>query len=417
MTIEERQKLLNGYKSIHEKAKAEYGDCINDVVEFIKNNNKLPNEQSENEEEKKLAKRYLYGLNSINQEQKEKLKNICKKQQIQINVWEKILFEERINKNDLNQLIEISQKYVENTEEIPEYLTKAIEQVIRGYDIKENKILFELLDKSEKIKQENLEKTQKVRYELLNKINSYLQIHIDDSPEKLKESGIIDLIRKLRPRDYRYIQLKYENLKGEKYKSILESIGEDSLSTFCRKMRYLEEEQFDTYLGLIKQSEEINEFTIKLMEFIFSNNGRFPSIQSADEEEKLLAEKFLMYSNDEKQKARFDLLEVDKNNELYNPQNVIYKLAMERKEQGEIKTIILNSIRFLQEHGRKPLINSEDIDERTLAAKYQNKCIGQLGNNDIAILNRLFNNKKNFQKTCDAFIRNIKKQEGFEPDD
>ena len=417
MTIEERQELLHGYNSVQEKLKAEYSNCITDVIEFIKNNNRLPTMTSEDIKEKNLARRYLYGLTDINENHKEELKNICETQEIQINPWEKIIFGEKLTTNDLNQIIELSQNYINNKKEIPEYLVSTIEKVIRRYDIKENTLLFNLLEESQKIKQEREEKIQKIRYELLSKIDKYLQIHIDDSPEQLKEAGIIDIVKKLKPRDIKYIQLKYRSLKNAKYKTLLETIGDDPINTFCKKMKHIEEEDFDIYYQNIKQNNEVNEFIIELVEFITTNNGKYPSIESEDEKEKSLAEQFIKYSKDEKQGKRFKLLEQDKNSELYSPFDIIYESAIEKKEHSETKIAILKSIQFLKKNGRRPFSSSDDPVESQIATEYEEKCLNKLGNSEISILNSMFNNRKNFRKTYEAYLKNIRRREGKEPSD
>lgn len=414
MTMEERQELLDGYDSIQEKINSEYSDCITDVIEFIKNNNRLPDLASEDEEEKIVAKRYLNGIINIDEKQNNELKQVCAEQKVKFNFLGKVIFDEKINRNDLNQIIELSQEYIDNKKEIPEYLKMTIEKVIKRYDIKENTQLFELLKQSEIIKQERLVEAQKVRYELINKIEKYLQEHINDTPEELKEAGIIDIIKDLKPKDVSYIKIKYEALKREKYKKILENLGEDSLSNFCKKMKYVEKDQFDAYYENIEQSNNVNEFTIRLIEFMNENSGQYPSIESKDEKEKSLAEQFILYYEDEKIGQRFSLLEEDKDSKLYTPRNMMYKLAFERKRQNETKIVILRCVEFLQKYGRRPLPNSNNQDESQLAIEYENKCIKELGNAEIAMLNNMFNNRKNFQKTCDEYIKNIKERQELE---
>ena len=93
----------------------------------------------------------------------------------------------------------------------------------------------------------------------------------------------------------------------------------------------------------------------------------------------------------------------------------MYKMAIEKKEQSETKIVILRSIQFLKRNGRRPFPNSDDPAESQLATEYENKCINRLGSNEISILNGMFNNKKNFQKTYEAYLRNIRRQEGQEP--
>ena len=87
---------------------------------------------------------------------------------------------------------------------------------------------------------------------------------------------------------------------------------------------------------------------------------------------------------------------------------------MEKKKQKETKIVILRCVEFLQKYGRRPLPNSNNQDESQLAIEYENKCIKKLENGEIAILNNMFNNRKNFQKTCDEYIKNIKASQDLE---
>ena len=152
MTLEERQELLEGCNSLQEKINLKYNNCINEVIEFIYQNNRLPDLNSESEEESELAKKYLYRIVKIDKKPTDELKQVCLKQKIEMNAWEKVLFDKKINIKDLTQIIELSQNYINLQKEIPEYLQMVIEKVIRRYDIKENVQLFELLNKSEIIK-------------------------------------------------------------------------------------------------------------------------------------------------------------------------------------------------------------------------------------------------------------------------
>ena len=414
MTIEERQELLNGCNSIQEKINLAYNNCINEVVKFIQENHRLPDLYSESEDEKNLARKYLYKIAEIDQKADDKLKRVCLEEKIELNAWEKVLFDKKININDLNQIIELSQNYIDNKQEIPGYLKLTIEKIIRRYDIKENIKLFELLNQSDVIKQKNLEERQKVRYELINKIDKYLQEHIDDNLEQLKESGIMDIISKLKARDKKLVQLKYEALKREEYKKILENQGEESLKDFCKKMRYMEKEQFDICYASIEQSNKVNEFIVELVKFMAKHNGQYPLSESTDKKERELADKFKVYSQNKNVEIILSMINKDKNNQLHNPLNIIYKLTTKKLENNEIKRIILENTRFFKQHDRKPLSNSSDLEEKKLAIEYQEKCVNGLGNNEITILNNIFNNRKNLRKTCEQYVRNLKKINGEE---
>lgn len=408
MTLEERQELLEGCNSLQEKINLKYNNCINEVIEFIYQNNRLPDLNSESEEESELAKKYLYRIVKIDKKPTDELKQACLKQKIEMNAWEKVLFDKKINIKDLTQIIELSQNYINLQKEIPEYLQMVIEKVIRRYDVKENVQLFKLLNDSEIIKQKKLEEQQKVRYELINKVNIYLKEHINDNPELLKESGILDIIDKLRPRDITYLRLKYETLKRDENRKIFENLGEESLKNFCRKMRYVENSQFDMYYKNIEQSDKINGFILELIEFMEKNGRQYPSKKSDNQNEKDIADKLEIYSHDKRVEKVLTILKKDKDNKLYNPFKTVYKLTLERLKQNETKKVILENTEFFKLHQRRALSNSSNPEEKELAIKYQKKCIERLGNNELTILNNIFNNKKNFRKTCEQYVKNIK---------
>ena len=408
MTLEERQELLEGCNSLQEKINLKYNNCINEVIEFIYQNNRLPDLNSESEKESELARKYLYKIVKIDKKPTDELKQACLKQKIEMNAWEKVLFDKKINIKDLTQIIELSQNYINLQKEIPEYLQMVIEKVIRRYDIKENVQLFKLLNDSEIIKQKKLEEQQKVRYELINKVNIYLKEHINDNPELLKESGILDIINKLRPRDITYLKIKYETLKREEDRKIFENLGEESLKNFCRKMRYVENGQFDVYYKNIEQSDEINGFILELIEFMEKNGRQYPSKKSDNQNEKDIADKLEIYLQDKRVEKVLTILKKDKDNKLYNPFKMVYKLTLERLKQNETKKVILENTEFFKLHERRALPNSSNQEEKKLAIEYQKKCIERLGSNELAILNNIFNNKKNFRKTCEQYVKNIK---------
>lgn len=109
-----------------------------------------------------------------------------------------------------------------------------------------------------------------------------------------------------------------------------------------------------------------------------------------------------------------NVFEKDKENKLYNPQKTIYELVLEREKQNETKLVILQSVKFLKQNGRRPFVNSSNEYESQLAIEYENKCIKELTNGEISILNKIFNTKGNFKASCDEYIKNIKSMQNIE---
>ena len=417
MTMEERLEMLGGFNTIREKKIAENSEYMKKVIEFVKENSRIPRIASNELEEKKLAKIYLEGISSIDKNKRMQLENICTSLSIKLTPIEKILFNKPLTIKDISTIINLSEKYLSKNKEIPEFLIYSIEHITRKYDIKENEILFELMEKSKEIRKEKIELKQKSRYELISKIENFLEIHINDDWEKLESTGILDIINKMSKRDVITIRRKYEKLKKYECMKRLSNVSEETMEVFCRKLRLVENESLGEFRSKILEDKELNEFTMELLIFMEKNNDRYPSTKSENKQENNLAIKYNKYMEDDKAKLRLKWIKDEIENRFYNPKKILYKISFEQKESDEAKVLILEYLDFFQNNGRKPLINSCNEKEKELATQYKEKCLKRLNAIEIRNLNSIFNKRGNFQKACEQYFDNIKKSEGVEPTD
>ncbi len=406
MTMQERIEMLEGYNTIAEKEKAENGKNMERVMEFIKQNSRIPRVASNDLEEKKMAKTYLSEIANINVQKKIEFEKLCIYFNVKLTPIEKALFNMNMTEKDITTIINLSSKYLSKNREIPEFIVYSIEHIIRKYDIQENKTLFNLLEKSEKIKRIKIEQKQRTRYELILKIEKYLQIHINDNWEELENSGIMSIINKMSKRDINIIRKKYEVLKEKELKKRLATISAETMESFCKKLKLVDNEMISEYCSKIQKDNEMNIFIMDLLIFIQKNDGNYPSIESEEKTEKDLAIKYNQYMKKDEAKLRFIWLQKESQNGFYNPKKILFKIASKQKEENETKITILEYLDFFQRNGRKPLINSLNENEKKIARKYRKKCLEKLSAVEINYLNKIFNRKENFKKTCEEYFEN-----------
>lgn len=417
MTMEERLEMLGGFNTIREKKVAENSKYMERVIKFVKDNSRIPMIASNELDEKKLAKIYLNGIANINIQERKELEKLCTNLKIKLTPIEKVLFNKQLTEKDVSRIINLSEKYLDRNKEIPEFLIYSIEHITRKYDIKENDILFKLMEKSTKIRKEKIELKQKSRYELISKIETFLQMHINDDWEKLESTGILDIINKMSRRDINTIRRKYEKLKKDECMKRLSTVSEETMEVFCRKLRQVENEGIGEFCSKVSEDKVLNEFIMELLIFMENNNDRYPSTKSENKQENTLAIKYNKYMEDDKAKLRLKWIQDETENRFYNPKKILYKISLEQKENDETKVLILEYLDFFQKNGRKPLVNSFDEKEKELAIQYKEKCLKRLNAVEIGSLNSIFNKRGNFQKACEQYFDNIKKSEGVEPTD
>ncbi len=412
MSYEERLEQLEGYNSIKEKEEAEYDLCIERFAEFISENGRRPEFNSDDTEERKLNQRYLNCISDLSQEQKIKVKNCMEANNIEFKAWEKVLLGEKVSGKDIENIIEISNKYLKECQILPEYIQSAIMKIILNYDIMQNDQLFSILEQSEKIENELRNQKEEKRAERLSKIMGVLEKNATLNEEELKETGIVDKIMELRPADKNYLRMRYSVIKRKQYQEMIRGTEKNDLMSFCKRMRTIKSEEFESYFSSVEQEQEMYVTLKGIIEFMTKNGGKLPNKESDNELERKLATQLKIYMDNGCIFDNFTNLEFDMQSQWYSPEKIMYDIIFQNFKESDIKLAILRNIEFFSKNGHRALKNSQDEEERTIAIEYEKKCIANMGQDKIAILNKVFNGRKNIQKTCEAYINNIKaKQE------
>ena len=406
MSIEERKELLKGYSSLKEKEENESYLNIEQYIEFIEKNGRKPELNIENLEEKNLYLAYLNLISYFNNGQKEKIRQCMESNNIKFESWEKVLLGKKIYGRDIENIIETSYNYINNNQILPNYIQNAITQITLNYNIKENEQLFLILEKSEKIENEYKAKREKERFETLSKIGKFLEENETLNWEDLKRTGIVDEILKLRPSDRNYLKEKYTVLKKKQYKKFIQ--GEKDLAAFCKRMQGVKKDEFEDLFSSIEEDKKMYVTLNGIIEFMVKNEGKLPDSESDDELEKKLANELKKYIDSGKISSDIDSLQVDMQSEWYSPEQLMFNIIIEKYNESNIKLVILKNIEFFNKNGHRALKNSQDEEERNIAIEYEEKCIEGMSKDKLDMLNRIFNNKKSLQRTCQAYIQNKK---------
>ena len=414
MSIEQRKQYLGEFETINEKTVAENNRYMERIINFVKENKRVPKISTESQEETLLAKNYLRKIFDADSENIEKLRNLYIQNKVKITPIEKIALGIKISQNDVDAINNLAKKYIANGKELPIYLKTSIERMTRRYDLKEGNELLDLVIKSEKIRSENYEKQQKLRFETVGKVEEILQEHINSSWDELVNLGIIEIVNKFKPADVTYIKRKYEIMKQKNIEKKLNILSLDSIVEFCKKLKNMTDEQIDIYYDLISKSNNINNITIELLRFIEQNDKKFPKKESNIKEERDLANRYLKSPYKEEIEKRIKLVIKD-DNKLCNIKRIMYKISLSEIEKNNTKTVILKCFKFLKENGRKPLINSLDEEEANLAKQYQYYCIKNIDSESMRLIDKIFNSKDSFKNASKEFFKNLKKAEGMEP--
>lgn len=407
MSYEERLEQLEGYNSIREREEAEYDLCIDSFIKFIIENGRRPESDSNEIDEKTLNQRYLNCISDLNDEQKTKLRNFIDANKLECKSWEKVLLGKKVYGKDIEDIIQISNMYLKNNQILPEYIQRAITSITLNYNIKQNEELFSILEQSEGIEQAYRKQKEQERLLRLSKIVDVLEVNASLNEQELKETGIVDEILELKPTDRDYIRKKYSSIKKKQYQVIISGTEKSNLMTFCKKMRTIKSEEFDSYFSSIEQDQEMYVTLKGIVEFMTKNGGKLPNKESENELERKLARQLEMYVENGIILPNISNLETDMQSQWYSPEKIIYGVILEDFKESDTKLAILRNIEFFNKHGHRALKNSQDEEERIIATEYEKKCIDNMGQDKIAILNRIFNRKKNIHKTCEAYINNI----------
>lgn len=412
MTLEERSIYLDGYDSIHEKEKNISKDLINNFQKFVMENGRNARINSENEYEKKIAMQYLYFLPQLEEKDLQTLLEAFEKNNIELKSYEKVIFNQEIRKNDVEDLIERANKYLDNNSGLPGYLKEAISCITNKYNTQLNVQLLDILDKNSEIIEKQIEEKNLKRYEKLKEILDYLKENITQSRDELEELGILSEIYNLSPKDLAYIKRKYEILKKEYYRTFIKNEDTKDMTEFCRFMKQLDNDTASDYLEKVETDKELYSIINDYVYFMLEHDGNMPDINSTDEIEKTIATEYeKLEQNGMIDKKLISYLSDDKSILLKKPERIIQNIAKMKYKELETKDIILKNVLFLLKNKRRPLINSQDKEEKDLAEQYNNKAIKELDVVQNDIMAKLFNKKQYLNNTCMQYIENSKNEE------
>ncbi|MBP3597304.1 MAG: DEAD/DEAH box helicase family protein [Clostridia bacterium] len=411
MTMEERLQMLEGFDSIHEMEIKQNSVYISKIIEFFKEEKRKPQPNLNDEQENILEKKYLDYLVIFDENQKDELRNIIDENAIEIESFEKVILDKKINQTDVDNLIGISLGYIQNNTELPNYLKYAIEAVTLKYTIKSNIELFEILEKNEDIIKEKKSQFEQERYDAMNSLVTFINENRYITENELKDKiSQINQIKKdlLSGRDLGMIRKKLGEAKKIYYKSLVNHNEYTNIFNFCRNMKKVNLEDISQEVLQLHENNKKYETLNLVIQFMIKNDGNPPDVKSENNEEKMLAQTLEDYIN----AGQIDENILDIQNEigstLYDPFKIFCEILLENRQELKTKMTILKNIEFFNKYGYKPLSNSPDEEERNLALQYESECIKKLNDKSLSELNRIFNSKKNLGILCAQYIKNKK---------
>ena len=373
ITWQEREKLLAGYQSIHEREKNESSIIIEEYIKFIEENLRKPN--LDNLVEKILMQKYLESLHTLDDEVKDKIKTTMQKNKISLEPYEKLLLNVKINSSDLDELITLSEEFSKKGEILPTYILEALNEFSLNYNTSKNEDVYKLIKYSETLEEEIRIRREEERQERIGSIISKLESNKEAIEEDMVDDNLLEQIGKLNLSDRAYIRRYYFNVKKNYYKTLIHNEENMSISEFCRRISVIQDK--DTLSAWKEKLQKDKNMYAKISEvadFIENNNGKFPRIDGKDEEREL-AEDFGKYIEEGKVQRNFLQIGVDFNSLLHSSTKTVKSICVDNENEIDVKQIIIERMMFFEQNGRKPLTNSSDENEKEIADKYEKICI------------------------------------------
>lgn len=411
-TIEERKEELLGFDTIHEYEKNLNEIFIRRTIEFIESENRIPEENSENEDERKLAKLYYENIANIKDDIRKELVKKINSKKIKLRSWEKVLLKQKVNGSDLDNMISLAKEYIERNEKLPSYLYEAITLITLKTNTTKNDDLFKLIEESDKIEAIEREEANRQRREKIDEVLNYLEENVEEFQD-FEDENLKYLLGKLQKGDVNYIRKRFEGFKKTYFKNLLND-GVKENKEFFKMLYLIDEEQILQYYEILRLDNEKSENLIKVLKFLKENN-KLPNVDSIDKEESKLA-KYLL-EGIQNSEINIDLNELTAQSNVYNPINIIGNILKENLSRNQIQQIVLQNIEFCKKNGRRPLKNSSDENERKLAKEYETKCLPNLTQEEENLINRVLNKRDNRRKACMDYIRNLELQKKGEKDE
>ena len=338
ITWQEREKLLAGYQSIHEREKNESSIIIEEYIKFIEENLRKPN--LDNLVEKILMQKYLESLHTLDDEVKDKIKTTMQKNKISLEPYEKLLLNVKINSSDLDELITLSEEFSKKGEILPTYILEALNEFSLNYNTSKNEDVYKLIKYSETLEEEIRIRREEERQERIGSIISKLESNKEAIEEDMVDDNLLEQIGKLNLSDRAYIRRYYFNVKKNYYKTLIHNEENMSISEFCRRISVIQDK--DTLSAWKEKLQKDKNMYAKISEvadFIENNNGKFPRIDGKDEEREL-AEDFGKYIEEGKVQRNFLQIGVDFNSLLHSSTKTVKSICVDNENEIDVKQII-----------------------------------------------------------------------------
>lgn len=301
LSIEEYKKMLKEYKNIYELLNKKYKISYDKIMDFISKEYRIPSLFSNNEEERYLAIEMYNNFSKYTSSQQKKIKSYLTEDDT---IYEKLIYKNKLEKIDINQLItEI--EYIMSLKlpiknNVIKTLKKEDEDMIEVTQIEKynSKIIKEIMKDS--LKDEEIElisttigetnrQSQQIQEEIIER---YEQVGLEGVLEESYKK-IVDYIKKYKEKPI------YEPEKVEHKKNTNPNIDIEKLKE-SRKL-YLTtlilDKLFDEYgytkkieNELIKtKNQNATETYKEVIKFMKENNYNLPNIKSKDLKEVTLA--------------------------------------------------------------------------------------------------------------------------------
>ena len=389
---EEREQEVEGHESVFERECDERRITVSKLIDFVKENSRKPD--IKNKDEKGLAEKYLVYIANLGEDECEQLRNIFAENNIELGCWEKVLLQEQIDlESDISNLINLSNRYIENKKSLPQYLISAIEQVIYNYNSGRHEELYQILDKSEELKEEEKEQENEERKNTIHEILDYLEENAI-SGEEDENSKQIKKAARLKYGERAFILRKYRDMKKDIYSSITNKGIEERDKEFLKNVRYFEEDEIINYYNTLIDTARMQQIVLDIID-----RNKEITEQGLEEikkkvQEGVLDEKFIDYY-------------CNANCLWYNKDELMEETCKENLEEIKSRMIVLRAINFLNKNHRRPLPSSPDEQEARLANDMLTVVRKHYSKTEFDIINNFFNRRRFLDNTSMAHVRNI----------
>ena len=333
----------------------------------------------------------IISLTNMDADQKEKIRKAIEQNDIECEVWEKLLLDIEIDTtNDFDILMSEAEEYLSQKIALPDYLRKAVQNAIYKYNSGRHKELFEILDKSDAIERKDNEIKYEKRRLKIRKVAKFLDDNIELTGEELKSKDELKELNSMHYGDRSYVLNRFRKSRKKMFKTMIGKKGVD-LTQICRDFKNLEEDEILDYFNSV--ADEVKDY--RLLEELLSD-GDEDSIRMLIENG-FLSEDIMAFYLEE------NILGIDS-------KELMSQICQEGIEDDKQKMIALREIGFIKTNGRRPLSNSLDENERKLASELD-KLLLTLSKKDADKIRRLFTTTEAIKRGSAQYAKNIREKE------